>query len=295
MSTGMNLRSMLFVPGDSERKLVKGAGSGADSLVLDLEDAVAADRLPLARSMVREYLAAHRDRSRQELWVRVNPLSSEKSLPDLAAIAGGPPDGILLPKTTSANDVVVVDHYLSALETRESIALGSIRIMAVATETPIALFTLGTFAGCSPRLAAMTWGAEDLSSALGAASNRDAEGNLEFTYRLARSLCLAAAVAANVQPIDTVFTDFRDSEGLRRESRAALRAGFTGKIAIHPDQVPVINEAFTPTAEDIEYAKRVVEAFASGAGTVGLDGKMLDMPHLKQAQKVLAAANRPRS
>ena len=291
----MILRSMLFVPGDSERKLVKGAGSGADSLVLDLEDSVPFDRLPVARTMVREYLASHRDRSKQELWVRCNPLSTDKALPDIAAIAGGAPDGILLPKTTSATDVVTLDHYLSALEAREGVALGSIRIMAVATETPIALFTLGTFAGCSPRLEGMTWGAEDLSSALGAATNRDAEGNLEFTYRLARSLCLAAAVAANVQPIDTVYTDFRDSEGLRKESRAALRAGFTGKIAIHPDQVPVINDAFTPTAEDIAYAKRVIEAFASGAGTVGLDGKMLDMPHLKQAQKVLAAANRPRA
>ena len=291
----MILRSMLFVPGDSERKLVKGAGSGADSLVLDLEDSVPFDRLPTARTMVREYLASHRDRSKQELWVRCNPLSTDKALPDIAAIAGGAPDGILLPKTTSASDVVTLDHYLSALEAREGVAPGSIRIMAVATETPIALFTLGTFAGCSPRLEGMTWGAEDLSSALGAATNRDAEGNLEFTYRLARSLCLAAAVAANVQPIDTVYTDFRDSEGLRKESRAALRAGFTGKIAIHPDQVPVINEAFTPTAEDIAYAKRVIEAFAAGAGTVGLDGKMLDMPHLKQAQKVLAAANRPRA
>jgi len=263
--------------------------------VLDLEDSVPADRIAIARTMVREYLAGHRDRSKQELWVRVNPLSTGKALPDLAAIAGGPPDGVLLPKTSSASDVVELDHYLSALETREGVAQGSIRIMAVATETPIALFTLGTFAGCSPRLAGMTWGAEDLSSALGAATNRDAEGNLEFTYRLARSLCLAAAVAANVQPIDTAFVDFRDSEGLRRESRAALRAGFTGKIAIHPDQVAVINDAFTPTAEDIAYAKRVVEAFASGAGTVGLDGKMLDMPHLKQAQKILAFANRPRA
>jgi citrate lyase subunit beta/citryl-CoA lyase len=291
----MILRSMLFVPGDSERKLLKGAGCGADALVLDLEDSVPADRIAIARTMVREYLAGHRDRSKQELWVRVNPLSTGKALPDLAAIAGGPPDGVLLPKTSSASDVVELDHYLSALETREGVAQGSIRIMAVATETPIALFTLGTFAGCSPRLAGMTWGAEDLSSALGAATNRDAEGNLEFTYRLARSLCLAAAVAANVQPIDTAFVDFRDLEGLRRESRAALRAGFTGKIAIHPDQVAVINDAFTPTAEDIAYAKRVVEAFASGAGTVGLDGKMLDMPHLKQAQKILAFANRPRA
>ncbi|HXN86197.1 MAG TPA: CoA ester lyase [Candidatus Binataceae bacterium] len=288
----MILRSMLFVPGDSERKLAKGEGSGADTLVLDLEDSVPAPRIEIARSMVREYLGAHRDRSRQELWVRINPLSTDKALPDLAAITAGAPDGILLPKTTSASDVVVLDHYLSALEARERVAAGSIRIIAVATETPAAMFTLGTFAGCSPRLAGLTWGAEDLSAALGASTNRDDDGNLDFTYRLARSLCLAAAVSANVQPIDTVFVDFRDSEGLARESRAALRAGFTGKIAIHPDQVAIINDAFTPTPEDIAYAKRVIEAFANGAGTVALDGKMLDMPHLKQAQRVLGFTSR---
>jgi citrate lyase subunit beta/citryl-CoA lyase len=288
----MNLRSMLFVPGDSERKLAKGEGSGADALVLDLEDSVPADRIVTARSMVREYLGAHRDRSRQELWVRVNPLSTDKALPDLAAITAGAPDGILLPKTISASDVVVLDHYLSALEVREGVAPGSIRITAVATETAGAMFTLGTFAGCSPRLAGLTWGAEDLSAALGASTNRDDDGNLDFTYRLARSLCLAAAVSANVQPIDTVFVDFKDGEGLGRESRAALRAGFTGKIAIHPDQVAIINDAFTPTPEDIAHAKRVIEAFASGAGTVALDGKMLDMPHLKQAHRVLAFTDR---
>jgi citrate lyase subunit beta/citryl-CoA lyase len=185
---------------------------------------------------------------------------------------------------------VVAGHYLSALEVREGLPRGNVRIFAVATETAPALFALGTFAGCSQRLAGLTWGAEDLSAALGAASNRDETGELEFTYRLARSLCLAAAVAANVQPLDTVFVDFRDSEGLRAESRAALRAGFTGKIAIHPDQVPVINEAFTPTAADVAHARRVVEAFAAGAGTVALDGKMFDMPHLKQAQRVLTMA-----
>jgi citrate lyase subunit beta/citryl-CoA lyase len=288
----MNLRSMLFVPGDSERKLAKGEGSGADALVLDLEDSVPAPRIAIARSMVREYLGGARDRSRQELWVRINPLTTDKALPDLAAITAGAPDGILLPKTTSADDVVVLDHYLSALEVRESVTQGSIRIVAVATETPAAMFTLGTFAGCSPRLAGLTWGAEDLSAALGASTNRDDDGNLDFTYRLARSLCLAAAVSANVQPIDTVFVDFRDSEGLARESRAALRAGFTGKIAIHPDQVAIINAAFTPTPEDIAHAKRVIEAFANGAGTVALDGKMLDMPHLKQAQRVLGFTSR---
>jgi len=290
----MDLRSMLFVPGDSERKLAKGESCGADALVLDLEDSVPADRIAVARAMVREYLGSHRDRTHPQLWVRINPLSTDKALADLAAITGGAPDGILLPKTCSADDIVVAGHYLSALEVREGLAPGGIRIFAVATETPTALFTMGSFAGCSPRLAGLTWGAEDLSAALGAASNRDEKGELEFTYRLARSLCLAAAMAANVQPLDTVFVDFRDSEGLRAESRAAARAGFTGKIAIHPDQVPIINEAFTPTAEDVAHARRVIEAFAAGAGTVALDGKMLDMPHLKQAQRVLAMAATPR-
>ncbi len=286
------LRSMLFVPGDSERKLVKGAGSEADALVLDLEDSVPAARLPIARTMVREYLTANRDRTTQQLWVRVNPLSTDKALPDLAAIVGGAPDGILLPKTMSANDAVMLDHFLSALEAREGVDSGYVRIIAVATETPAAMFTLGTFAGSSPRLAGLTWGAEDLSSAVGASTNRNEKGELDFTYQLARSLCLLAAVAADVQPIDTVYVDFRDSKGLMENSRAALRAGFTGKIAIHPDQVPIINEAFMPTVEDVAYAHRVIEAFASGAGTVGLDGKMLDMPHLKQAERVLAMSRR---
>jgi citrate lyase subunit beta / citryl-CoA lyase len=286
------LRSMLFVPGDSERKLVKGAGSGADALVLDLEDSVPAARLPIARTMVRDYLTANRDRLAQQLWVRVNPLSTDKALPDLAAIVGGAPDGILLPKTTAANDAIMLDHFLSALETREGVDAGTVKIIAVATETPAAMFTLGTFAGCSPRLAGLTWGAEDLSSAVGASTNRNEKGELDFAYQLARSLCLLAAVAADVQPIDTVYVDFRDSKGLMENSRAALRAGFTGKIAIHPDQVPVINEAFMPTAEDVAYAHRVIEAFASGAGTIGLDGKMLDMPHLKQAERVLAMSRR---
>src|SRR5262249_47542221 len=162
-----------------------------------------------ARSMVCEYLGSHRDRARQQLWVRINPLSTNKALPDLAAIVRGMPDGILLPKTNSGADVVVVGHYLSALEVREAVQPGSIRIFAIATETAPALFALGTLAGCSPRLAGVTWGAEDLSAALGASTNRDEKGELEFTYRLARSLCLAGAVAAGVQPLDTVFVDFR--------------------------------------------------------------------------------------
>ena len=290
----MDLRSMLFVPGDSERKLAKGESSGADALVLDLEDSVPADRLASARAMVREYLGSHRDRTRRNYgsasirfqptrrW-RISPLSPG-ALP--TAFCCPRP----APRTMSSSPAITCRRWRSGKDCRPA----SIRIFAVATETPAALFTMGSFAGCSPRLAGLTWGAEDLSAALGAASNRDEKGELEFTYRLARSLCLAAAVAANVQPLDTVFVDFRDSEGLRAESRAALRAGFTGKIAIHPDQVPIINEAFTPTAEDVAHARRVIEAFAAGAGTVALDGKMLDMPHLKQAQRVLAMAATPR-
>ena len=286
----MILRSLLFVPGDSERKLAKSESSYADALVLDLEDAVAADRTEIARTMVLEHLRAHCDRTRTQLWVRINPLSTPKAIPDLAAIVAGAPDGIMLPKTISANDVIMLDHFLSALEARDGVAPGSIAIIPVATETAPALFSLGGFAGCSPRLTGMTWGAEDLSAAVGASTNRDASGDLEFTYKLARSLCLLAAVAADVQPIDTVSVNFKDADALKKESEAARRAGFTGKIAIHPDQVDVINAAFTPGAEDVAYANRVIEAFKSGVGTVALDGKMLDMPHLKQARRVLALA-----
>ncbi len=286
------MRSFLFVPGDSERKLAKAQSSGADALVLDLEDAVSEDRIEIARSAIREYLSSHRDRSSCQLWVRINPLSTEKALPDLAAVVAGAPDGILLPKVTGAGDAILLDNYLSALEVREGVTAGSIRIMPVATETAPAMFRLGDFAGSTKRLWGMTWGAEDLSAAVGASTNRDDDGQLEFTYRMARSLCLLAAVAAEVEPIDTAFTNFKDSAALLRESQTARRAGFTGKIAIHPDQVEPINQAFTPSAEEIEFAGRVVKAFASGVGTVALDGKMLDMPHLKQARRVLASADK---
>ncbi len=283
-------RSFLFVPGDSERKLAKAESAGADALVLDLEDSVPASRLESARSMVLDYLKSHPARERLRLWVRINPLATPKALPDLAAIVGGAPDGILLPKVRSSADVGLLSNYLDALETREGIARGSIRILVVATETAEGMFTLGGYAGCSPRLFGLTWGAEDLSAALGASTNRDESGELDFTYRMARSLCLLGAVAAGVEPIDTTSTDIRDMDSVRHESEAARRAGFTGKIAIHPDQVPVINAAFTPPSEEIAYAKRVVEAFSGGAGTVALDGRVLDMPHLKQAERVLAMA-----
>ena len=288
----MTLRSMLFVPGDSERKLARAESSPADALILDLEDSVAPDRTEIARGMVRAYLGSRPDRSGQQLWVRINPLATEKALPDLAAIVGGAPDGILLPKPDSADDVVLLGHYLTALEQREGLKRGHVRIIPVATETARAVFALGTYAGSSERLVGMTWGAEDLSAALGASTNKGPGGAYAFTYELARSLCLAGAVAADVQPIDTLYVDFRDPAGLEADSRASRQLGFTGRIAIHPDQVAPINAAYTPDTAEIEYARRVVAAFAAapGTGVVGLDGKMLDMPHLKQANRILAMA-----
>ena len=288
------LRSMLFVPGDSERKLAKGAGSGADALILDLEDSVAPERTAAARDLVRDYLVAHPDRSRQQVWVRINPLSSDKALPDLAAVVRGGPCGIMLPKSGSGADVAALAGFLSALEHRDGLVPGSIRIIPVATETAGAVFTLGSYAGSSARLTGMTWGAEDLAAALGASTNRGGDGAYAPVYEMARSLCLAGAVAAEVQPIDTLFADFRDGEGLARDSRASRRQGFTGRLAIHPDQVGPINAAYTPDADEVAYARRVVDAFAAapGTGVVGLDGKMLDMPHLKQARRVLEMAAR---
>jgi citrate lyase subunit beta/citryl-CoA lyase len=281
---------MLFVPGDSERKLAKGEGTGAEALILDLEDAVAPERRPQARGLVREYLTARRGARQPALWVRVNPLDSPDALADLAAVMPGAPDGIVVPKSSSGADVVRLDHYLSALEAREGIAVGSTRILPVATETARALFSLASYVGASPRLHGLTWGAEDLPAALGATTNRGPDGELAFVYQLARALCLAAAVAADVQPVDTVYPDFRDLAGLEKSSARARMDGFTGKIAIHPDQVSIIQRAFTPTALELAHARSVVAAFAASPnlGTVALDGKMLDRPHLTQAQRILA-------
>lgn len=286
------LKSLLFVPGDSERKLAKAGGSGASALILDLEDAVSIERIDVARGMVCEYLESRPDRSRQQLWVRINPLATPLALPDLAAIVRAHPDGIMLPKIESAQDLLQLDHYLTGLEARDGVIAGSIRIIPVATETPQALFALGSYRGVSARLAGLTWGAEDLSTALGATTNRLDSGEYEFTYQVARSLVLAGAHAAGVQAIDTLTPDFRDQERLAREVRASRRAGFSGKIAIHPDQVDAINTGYTPDAEEVRHANAVVEAFerAGGAGAVQLDGKMLDKPHLVQAQRVLALA-----
>ena len=224
--------------------------------------------------------------------MRINPLSTALALPDLVGVVRGGPDGIVLPKIESAADIVMLDRYLTALEARDGVAPGSIRIIPVATETPHAMFAIGGYRDVSPRLAGLTWGAEDLSTAVGASTNRLDSGEYEFTYQLARSLCLLGATAAGVQAIDTITPDFRDRERLVREVRISRRAGFTGKIAIHPDQVDAINAGYAPDAAELSHARAVVDAFerAGGAGAVQLEGKMLDKPHLVQALRVIAMA-----
>jgi citrate lyase subunit beta/citryl-CoA lyase len=283
------LRSLLFVPGDSEKKLSKSTSTAADALILDLEDSVAPDRTATARVMVAEFLQSHRQRSHQQLWVRINPLQTPEALADLVAVMPARPDGIMLPKPLNALHAQQLDHYLSALETREGLILGSTRIIPVATEVPGALFDLQSYAGASPRLQGLTWGAEDLATAVGASSNRDASGEFTFTYKLARSLCLLASAHAQIQAIDTLSVDFKDLQALALDVQQACREGFSGKLAIHPDQVEVINQGFTPSAHDISHAQRIVDAFAqsNGAGAVQLDGKMVDKPHLTQALRLL--------
>jgi citrate lyase subunit beta/citryl-CoA lyase len=243
--------------------------------------------------MVLEYLIAHSDRKRRQLWVRINPLFHPESLFDLVVV-GGAPDGILLPKACGGGDAARLGHMLDALEARDLMAPGAIGIVPVTTETPAALFALSSYSGCTRRLRGLTWGAEDLAASLGASTNLAPDGEYDFTYQLARTLCLTAAGAAGVQAIDTISSNFRDHDALRREVRTSQQRGFTGKLAIHPDQVPIINEEFTPSAEQLAWSRRVVEIFESnpGLGTVGLEGKMLDMPHLKQARRVIALARR---
>ncbi|MBK8768068.1 MAG: CoA ester lyase [Burkholderiaceae bacterium] len=298
----MIIRSWLFVPGDSERKQAKGRENPADALILDLEDSVAQDRQQVARDQVRAFLQANPDRSRQQLWVRINPLDTDASLPDLAAVMPGAPDGICLPKPYSAADIDTLSKYLDALEAREGLARGSTKILSVATETAASLLTFHTYLNNpSARLVAMTWGGEDLAAALGASDNRHpVTGDYDDPYLMAKSLCLAAARAIGAQPVGVVYVDYRNLEGLAAECQRDRRAGFIGKIAIHPDQADVINRAFTPSDAEIAHARRVVDVFERnpGVGTAGLDGKMLDMPHLKQARNLLALAeqiSRPRS
>lgn len=287
----MPIRSWLYVPGDSDRKLAKAEASGADALVLDLEDSVALHNRDGARAKVRAFLDERPRAARaRELWVRINPLD-DAALVDLAAIVGGAPDGVVLPKIEGPPDVARLGHHLDALEIREGLAQGAVRICAVATETAAAPLRLAEFAQARlPRLAALNWGAEDLSAALGATTNLDASGQWALTYRWARSAMLLAAKAAGVEAVETVFVDYRDLAGLEASSRAAAQEGFNGRVAIHPDQVAPINRAFSPAEEEVDLARRIVAAFErdGGVGTVGIDGKMFDIPHLKRARKVLA-------
>ena len=280
-------RSFLFVPADSERKLAKAGDVGADALILDLEDAVAPAARPEARLRAADYIGG-----RQNIWVRINPIDTDDSMADLEAVVAAAPAGIVLPKPGSAADVATLADRLDRLEAQHGIAGGSTRIMALCTERPAALFTLDSYAGATPRLSALSWGAEDLGAAIGAKTNRDADGNWLPVFEMARSLCLLAAAAAEVLAIDTVFTDFRDGDGLISYAENACRDGFAGMLAIHPAQVEPINRAFMPSADELARAQRIVALFADnpGLGTVGMDGKMIDRPHLLQAQRLLRLA-----
>jgi citrate lyase subunit beta / citryl-CoA lyase len=289
----MSVRSWLFVPGDSERKLAKSAESGADALILDLEDSVAPQRLSEARRLVAAHLRAHHGRASPQLWVRVNALASGQLLEDLVAILPAGPQGIVLPKLNSATELLEVHHYLSALEQRDGLPQGATRVLAIITETPQALLQLSGFAQGAPRVSGLTWGAEDLAAALGARAKREADGSWTAPFELARSLCLLAASAARVQAVDGVHADFADHAALARELEHARRDGFTGKLAIHPGQIAAINAAFTPTEAEIAQARRVVAAFAAepGVGVTSIDGRMIDRPHLLAAQRLLELAS----
>jgi citrate lyase subunit beta / citryl-CoA lyase len=280
------MRSFLFVPADSERKLARGPQSGADALILDLEDSVVPASRPMARTQARGFLEATGAAGFRR-WVRVNPLASSAALDDLAATVPGKPDGILLPKCVP-DDLRTLDHYLSAFEAAASLPQSAIRVIAIATETPAAMFALGSYVGVSPRLEGITWGAEDLAACIGG-NNRRLDGAYDDVYRLARALCLVAAAAAGVMPIDTIYTDFKDEAGLAAECAAARRSGFTAKMAIHPAQIAVINQAFTAGDDELAWARKVVAVFAENpdVGTVALDGRMVDRPHLTLARRLL--------
>jgi citrate lyase subunit beta/citryl-CoA lyase len=271
-------RSWLFVPADSDKKVGKALDSEADALIFDLEDSVAPDRKAAARDILK---GLPKRSGGPTWWVRINPLGSENIKADLGVFASADFSGVVLPKAESGTDVAELSHRT-----------GNLPVHAIVTETPASLFGLLSYRGCSPVLAAMSWGAEDLSAALGASSKYDSDGELGFTFRLARSLCLAGAVAAGVQPVDGVFADFKDEKGLRAEAEAARREGFTGKLAIHPAQVAVINAAFAPSEDEVRHAAEIVAAFEAhpDAGVLSVGGKMVDRPHLIQAQRLLERA-----
>jgi citrate lyase subunit beta/citryl-CoA lyase len=285
------MRSLLFVPADSDRKRAKALQAGADALILDLEDSVAADAKEAARRAAARFLADSANR-RSPVYVRINALTSGLAPDDLDAVVPAAPDGILLPKSEGGQDVMLLSAMLAAREALTGLADGATRILVIATETASALFSMGSYRGASARLGGISWGSEDLSAALGSETNRDADGRLTDPYRLARALCIAGAAAAGVAALDAPYPEFRDLDGLAREAEVGRRDGFSGKLAIHPDQVAVINRVFTPTAEAVAHARAIVDAFAAAGnpGVVGLDGRMLDRPHLIGAERVLARA-----
>jgi citrate lyase subunit beta/citryl-CoA lyase len=285
------MRSLLFVPADGGSKLEKAMASGADAVILDLEDSIAPERKVHARMAALEFLrAAQAKTPRPRLLVRVNGLDTGMTDADLEAVVPGKPDAILFPKAEGGATVTHLDAKLAVREAIAGLPDGTVKILAQTVESAAGLFSAGTYRHSSARLIGMTWGPEDLSAELGAEANREVDGTLTEPYRLARSFCLFGAAAAKVPAIETIHVDFRNAEVLRRDTELARRDGFTGRLAIHPAQVPVINKVFTPSAEQIAKATAVVAAFAAqpGAGTVGIDGKMFDRPHLLRAQALLA-------
>lgn len=288
------MRSLLFVPGDSERKLERSLSSGADAVIVDLEDAVGETAKAAARAIARSFLGAARERGdRPRLLVRINALDTAHWTADLSAIVPAGPDGVMLPKPRSGADVAKLAGALDRLEAEHGETVGRTTILAIATERAVSLLSMPSYVGASPRLEALAWGAEDLSAEIGAQSSADEQGALTSPFRLARDLCLLTAGAAGIAAIDQVFVALADHEGLAREARAAARDGFQGKMAIHPDQVPVIHAAFTPTADEIEAARRLIAAFAArgdAGGAFAYQGRMVDAPHLARAKRVLARA-----
>jgi len=285
-------RSWLFAPGDSEKKMTKAMEGSADIVLIDLEDAVAPDNKANARPMVHDFIKAHPEQ-RHRLWVRINPFDGPYTLFDLVAIMPAHPGGIMLPKVYGRQEVEKLDHMLSALEVANGIEEGSTPVIVLITETAEAMFHTGDYKG-APRVVALTWGAEDLADSIGASSNKNPDGSYSFTYELARSLTVLGAATAGVTAIETISADFKDLDALRARAERVRRDGYRGMLAIHPAQVDVINEAFTPTAEEVAEAQEIVDIFAAnpGVGAIGWKGGMLDRPYLARAERLLRQAGK---
>ena len=283
----MRLRSLLFVPGDRPERFAKAAASGADAIILDLEDSVSLANKDAARHAIADYLAGTRE---VVTLVRVNPLDGHLTATDVAAIIAAGPDAIMLPKAEGAPSIAQLDTIMRSEAARDA---SLPPILPIATETPAAIFTLGSYREAKDRLLGLTWGAEDLPAAIGATTSREADGRYTSPYEVARALTLFAAHGAGVAAIDTVFPAIKDEAELAAYAARARRDGFTGMMAIHPSQVEPINAAFTPSADEVSRAQAIVDAFAAspGVGVLQVDGKMVDAPHLKQAKHILALAD----